>query len=206
MTSGDLGPGRVTCLVCNASQSMAVARSGGACSICGSTEWDPPLDLPVEEAASETQEHSVPQPPPEPFTPFTPKPKRRFPVKAVVILAVIVALILGIRAVWPSGSPQANQSTRSSSPASTFKKGDWLLVLESLPKKSKSHKDAETLAKKLNKKSATRVVDSAQVSGLRNGYWVVVAKGAFSSRAAASKACAKFGRKAGSNCYPRQVT
>lgn len=202
MTGGAPSSGRVTCLVCNATQATVVAQAAGQCSICGSAEWDPPLDRPIEVDSGGTQVHSVPQPL-QPEVAYLPTAKRKFPVKLLVIIAVVVALVLGIRALWPSVSPQAQPSTSSS--AVPFKKGDWLLVLASLPKKTKSQDDARAVASQLNKKSATKVLDGAAVPSLMDEYWYVVAKTAFKSRSAATKACDKFGRKAGDECNPRQV-
>lgn len=98
--------------------------------------------------------------------------------------------------------PATRAGSTGGAGGTTFR-GDWVLVLESLPKKSKTRADAEAAAAKLG--TAAAVIDSNRHKGLNDGYWAVVAADAYRSKKAASRACADFDRSAGPTCYPRQI-
>lgn len=120
------------------------------------------------------------------------------------VIAIAVAAVLAVVAhqAWIGYLPPA-PAAQAAPAAPTFKKGDWVLVLESLPKKSKTRADAEAAAAKLG--TAAAVIDSNRHKGLNDGYWAVVAADAYRSKKAASRACADFDRSAGPTCYPRQI-
>lgn len=203
----------VTCLVCGGTLSLERARAGEACAICGHTNWDPPI---VREPEP-TVEEEVVQPVDHPDSsggdgfvpPYVPsRPRRRGGMKLVVIAVLVVVIGVVIQQVWAfnaAKSPSGSAPTASMGVESSLKKGQWVLVLESLPKKTKSQKDAYAVASRLAKNRSTAVLDSNRVPGLTNGYWAVVALPFSTSKNAATSGCRDFGRKVGGSCYARQV-
>lgn len=84
-------------------------------------------------------------------------------------------------------------------------KGNWIVVLESVPKDEHDLAYALTLAESVQVRGGTaEVIDSDATPGLNPGYWVVI-KGDFAARTDAAQECAGLGRDVGGDCYPRLV-
>ncbi len=203
----------VTCLVCGGTLSLERARAGEACAICGHTNWDPPIarepEPPVEEEVVQQVDHPDPSGGDNLVPPYVPsRPRRRGRMKFVVIAILVVVIGVVIQQVWAFNAakrPSGSAPTASDGIGSSPKKGQWVLVLESLSKKTKSQKDAYAVASRLARSRSTTVLDSTRVPGLTNGYWAVVALPFSASKNAATSGCRDFGRKIGGNCYARQV-
>ncbi len=120
----------------------------------------------------------------------------------IAMAAVLVLGLVGQQAWLGYASPTTSgRSAEASAPA--FKSGDWLVVLASLPKNTKSRSDAAATAAGM--KPEATVIDSTDYEGLKNGYWVVVGAKPYNSKKAAQRACAVFDRRPGPTCYPRQI-
>lgn len=203
----------LTCLVCQNTQSALDAIDLGGCRVCGQANWDPALPVPkveptdrpddetlsdVDSGVGERPEVPVPQP-------WVPTPKRRRSRKKLIwgLLALLIVGVL-IQQAWSFATKQGPPAAGTSTPAPP-KKGDWVLVLESLPKKSKTQADARSVASRVSKGRAVAILDTNRYTGLTKGYWAVVAGNWFKSERAARAACADFGRKPGGSCYARQL-
>ena len=215
MTHADSGA-EVTCLVCGGTLSLERALAGEVCGICGRADWDPPLAQPQPEPARDHEETAPPPdgqvgPPGEADSTVPPHlPSRRTrwakPLLIVVILMVVGVVIQQILATGGGASRQPTSAPTSGAGTNPSpKKGQWVLVLESLPKKTKSQQEAHSVASRLATSRSTAVLDSSRVPGLRAGYWAVVALPFSDSKNAATSGCRDFGRKVGASCYAREV-
>ena len=219
----------VSCLRCRHSQVATVALEGRGCELCGAVgQWEPPIEpLPTQaEPPLVEQEPIAMEPEPTgqrgapyetaarwPSPPLIPthrqgKSRRGRLVVALVLVVLAIAflprLISLTTGVAGSKTPAPTTSSASGIEA-TLRRGSWVLVLESLPKKGTTSAEASAVAKRVSKKQRTVVVlDSDKVGGLTDGFWVVAAI-QFSSKSAAQRACSDFGRRAGGTCYGRQI-
>lgn len=177
------------------------------------------------------QFYSQQQYPPVPTNPYrsssAKQPPRKNLTPLIVTLAVLLVVgLIAIVVIFNSGkrahpTPYPSQTSGATVPeatprlpdatptgpsaerpeTTTLRAGQWIAVLESLPKASYT---ADNVRANQARFPGAIVVDSDVTPGLNGGYWVI-AGGPYASEAHARASCASFGRSPGGTCYPRQA-
>ncbi|GAB97931.1 hypothetical protein KILIM_089_00010 [Kineosphaera limosa NBRC 100340] len=142
--------------------------------------------------ATPAQQH-----PTEPDSPSIPPARAPAPVEPTAAAPTPFAPT----AAAPTAAPPTAVAPAPPGRAPSYRTGDYLLVLESLPINQYDYASAQARAGR----PGLTVVDSGTVPGLNPGYWAVVSTAGYSSERAARAACSDFGRTPSGACYPRRV-